>query len=187
MHKSNFYYSQCVEAASKSTMNFHLGAVLVKGGKVISSGHNHCRTHYDGKDVREQGHRKPASMHAEMHAIHSLTGMSPSGLPVPSTESRVLDRVDNDLNLNATAKDGRGSVFYRGTSHARRFRSDKKRGSASKVGQTFSFGQRASQAGSDTHQGAGLDKSWGARRRDSRVNGADLHVGVVCVGVRCRA
>ncbi|KIK15097.1 hypothetical protein PISMIDRAFT_16775 [Pisolithus microcarpus 441] len=78
MHKSNFYYSQCVEAASKSTMNFHLGAVLVKGGKVISSGHNHCRTHYDGKDVREQGHRKPASMHAEMHAIHSLTGMSPS-------------------------------------------------------------------------------------------------------------
>ncbi|KAI5984622.1 hypothetical protein EDD15DRAFT_2480115 [Pisolithus albus] len=78
MHKSNFYYSQCVEAASKSTMNFHLGAVLVKGGKIISSGHNHCRTHYDGKDVREQGHRKPVSMHAEMHAIYSLTGMSPS-------------------------------------------------------------------------------------------------------------
>lgn len=95
---------------------------------------------------------------------------------MPSTESRVLDRVDNDLNLNATAKDGRGSVFYRDTSHARRFRSDKKRGSASKVGQTFSFGQRASQAGSDTHQGTGLDKSWGARRRDPRVNGADLYV-----------
>ena len=46
-------------------MLFKLGAVLVKGGKVISTGHNHHRTHYDGNDVK----RKPVSMHAEMHAI----------------------------------------------------------------------------------------------------------------------
>jgi len=59
------FFAQCTDAASKSEMLFKLGAVLVKGGKVISTGHNHHRTHYDGNDVK----RKPVSMHAEMHAI----------------------------------------------------------------------------------------------------------------------
>jgi len=78
MSKTQFYLSQCADAASKSPMCFTLGAVLVKGGKVISSGYNHHRPHYDGAEVRTRGHRKPVSMHAEMHAIFSLTGMSPS-------------------------------------------------------------------------------------------------------------
>ena len=99
MNKTQFYLSQCAEAASKSPMCFTLGAVMVKGGKVISSGYNHHRPHYDGSEVRTHGHRKvsthvslpkqpqtphirtapqPVSMHAEMHAIFSLTGMSPS-------------------------------------------------------------------------------------------------------------
>jgi hypothetical protein len=78
MNKTQFYLSQCADAASKSPMCFTLGAVLVKGGKVISSGYNHHRPHYDGAEVRTRGHRKPVSMHAEMHAIFSLTGMSPS-------------------------------------------------------------------------------------------------------------
>jgi hypothetical protein len=90
MSKTQFYLSQCADAASKSPMCFTLGAVLVKGGKVISSGYNHHRPHYDGGDVRTRGHRKPVSMHAEMHAIFSLTGMSPSfrtqqqGAPAPA-------------------------------------------------------------------------------------------------------
>ncbi|RDX47700.1 hypothetical protein OH76DRAFT_1384976 [Lentinus brumalis] len=78
MNKTQYYLSQCAEAASKSSMCFTLGAVMVKGGKVISSGYNHHRPHYDGAEVRTHGHRKPVSMHAEMHAIFSLTGMSPS-------------------------------------------------------------------------------------------------------------
>ncbi|KAH7924204.1 hypothetical protein BV22DRAFT_1013797 [Leucogyrophana mollusca] len=84
MSKSDFYLSRCIEAASKaslrqiSSMTYNLGAVLVKGGKVISTGYNHHRTHYDGNDIRKHGHRKPVSMHAEMHAIYNLTGMSPS-------------------------------------------------------------------------------------------------------------
>jgi len=79
MNKSQFYLSQCVEAASKSPMAFTLGSVMVKGGKIISHGYNHHRTHYDGGDIRTRGHRKPVSMHAEMHAIFNVTGgMSPS-------------------------------------------------------------------------------------------------------------
>lgn len=78
MNKTQFYLSQCADAAAKSPMCYTLGAVLVKGGKVISSGYNHHRTHYDGADARTCGHRKPVSMHAEMHAIFSVTGMSPS-------------------------------------------------------------------------------------------------------------
>lgn len=58
MNKTQFYLSQCAEAASKSPMCFTLGAVMVKGGKVISSGYNHHRPHYDGAEVRTHGHRK---------------------------------------------------------------------------------------------------------------------------------
>ena len=36
-------------------MNYSLGAILVKGGKIISAGHDH-RTHYDGNHVRTEGH-----------------------------------------------------------------------------------------------------------------------------------
>lgn len=78
MNKTQFYLSSCMDAASKSPMSFTLGAILVKGGKIISTGHNHHRTHYDGAEVRTRGHRKPVSMHAEMHTIYNLTGMSPS-------------------------------------------------------------------------------------------------------------
>lgn len=83
MSKSQFYLSQCAEAASKSPMCFCLGAVLVKGGKVIASGYNHHRTHYDGGECTRRGngpgHRKPVSMHAEMHAIFNATdGWSPA-------------------------------------------------------------------------------------------------------------
>ncbi|KAG8991389.1 hypothetical protein FRB94_012542 [Tulasnella sp. JGI-2019a] len=73
MNKSQFYLQQCSDAASKSPMCFTLGAVLVKGGKIISTGYNHHRTHYDGSDS-SRGQRKPVSMHAEMHAIYSATG-----------------------------------------------------------------------------------------------------------------
>ena len=77
MNKTQFYLSQRADAVSKSPMCFVLSAVLVKGGKVISSGYKH-RPHYDGAEVRTRGHRKPVSMHAEMHTIFSLTGMLPS-------------------------------------------------------------------------------------------------------------
>lgn len=78
MSKSQIYLSQCIEAASKSQMCFTLGAVLVKGGKIISTGYNHRRTHYDGGELNNQGPRKPMSMHAEMHAIYQCTGLTPS-------------------------------------------------------------------------------------------------------------
>lgn len=80
----------------KSSMTYNLGAIMVndnnyiigspltimwykvKGGKIVSTGYNHQRPHYDGNDIQTQGHRKPVSMHAEMHAIFNVTGMSPS-------------------------------------------------------------------------------------------------------------
>lgn len=77
MSKHQFYLSKCEDAASKSTMCFTLGAVLVKGGKIISSGYNHYRTHYDGDDSKARG-GKPLSMHAEMHAIYNAVGAAPS-------------------------------------------------------------------------------------------------------------
>lgn len=99
MNKSQYYLSQCADAALKSPMAFTLGAVMVKGGKIISTGHNHHRTHYDGGELVSHGNRKvsssilvcrkpcyrmltgclqPVSMHAEMHAIFNVTGMTPS-------------------------------------------------------------------------------------------------------------
>ena len=43
MNKTEFYLSRCALAASASDMQFTLGAILVKGGKVVSNGHNHHR------------------------------------------------------------------------------------------------------------------------------------------------
>ncbi|KAK7691546.1 hypothetical protein QCA50_004945 [Cerrena zonata] len=91
MNKSQYYLTQCAEAASKSPMCFTLGAIMVKGGKIISTGYNHHRPHYDGAEVSRHGHRKPVSMHAEMHVIYSFTGMSPSfKTQVKGMERRVL-------------------------------------------------------------------------------------------------
>ncbi|KAG9104541.1 hypothetical protein FRC07_009781 [Ceratobasidium sp. 392] len=56
-------------------MSFTLGAVLVKGGKVIAHGVN-SRTNYDGS-CKQPG-RKPISMHAEMHSISMATGLTPT-------------------------------------------------------------------------------------------------------------
>ncbi|RDB17734.1 hypothetical protein Hypma_001056 [Hypsizygus marmoreus] len=70
--KSQFYLSQCIEVAAKSPMAFTLGSVIVKGGKVVSSGYNHQRPRYDEAFFRTAD--KPVSMHAEMHAIFNTTG-----------------------------------------------------------------------------------------------------------------
>jgi len=76
MCKSDWLYQRCADAAEKSPMQFTLGAVLVKGGKVISTGYNHQRTRYDGRDT---SNRTPISMHAEMHAIYNACGsLSPA-------------------------------------------------------------------------------------------------------------
>ncbi|KIM82019.1 hypothetical protein PILCRDRAFT_8256 [Piloderma croceum F 1598] len=78
MGRDQRYLSQCVDAASKSTMYYNLGACIVKGGKILSTGYNHQRPHYDGNEITMRGYRKPLSMHAEMHVIFNITGMSPS-------------------------------------------------------------------------------------------------------------
>ena len=72
MNKTQFYLSQCANAASKSQMCFTLGAIMVKGGKVISSGHNHHRPHYDGAEVPTHGHRKVRTI-CEVHSPPRLT------------------------------------------------------------------------------------------------------------------
>ncbi|KAJ6554458.1 hypothetical protein B0H19DRAFT_1153625 [Mycena capillaripes] len=66
--KSQFYLSQCADAASKSTMYYTLGSVIVKGGKVISKGCNHQRPNYDTPK-----NNRPVSMHAEMASIFNAT------------------------------------------------------------------------------------------------------------------
>ncbi|KAJ6463565.1 hypothetical protein C8R45DRAFT_840962 [Mycena sanguinolenta] len=73
--KSQFYLSQCTDAASKSTMYYRLGAVIVKGGKVISTGFNHQRPKYDTPG----NNGRPVSMHAEMASIFNATrGAAPA-------------------------------------------------------------------------------------------------------------
>lgn len=68
LNSSLFIYTEL----SQSPMLFSLGSIIVKGGKILSSGYNHQRTHYDETYTRPHG--KPVSMHAEMHAIFNITG-----------------------------------------------------------------------------------------------------------------
>ncbi|KAF8550644.1 hypothetical protein OG21DRAFT_1446308 [Imleria badia] len=155
MHKTQHYFSQCLEAASKSPMNYSLGAILVKGGKIISAGHNHHRTHYDGNHVRTQGHRKPVSMHAEMHAIFSITGMSPSFKQQVHAGRR-----------GTTGKKPRSACF--GVSGVFAGRKQKGAGAKKKLACACAQGGRTALSRPE--------RGWDARRRDPRVNGADLYV-----------
>ncbi|KAG8969573.1 hypothetical protein FRC03_002012 [Tulasnella sp. 419] len=66
MCKSDAYLASCVVAASKSDMTYTLGAVLVKGGKILSTGYNHHSSRHNGSDASKN---TSLSMHAEMHAI----------------------------------------------------------------------------------------------------------------------
>ncbi|KZS95504.1 hypothetical protein SISNIDRAFT_473603 [Sistotremastrum niveocremeum HHB9708] len=145
MSKSQFYLSQCDKAASKSPMCFTLGAVLVKGGKIISSGYNHHRPHYDGGEVGRlgKGHRKPVSMHAEMHAIFNATGMSPAfKKQVQGVERRVPQRTHYPIAPKVPGPDPRRLTVAVAAQVPRRISS----------------------------------KLWESRRRDPRVNGADIYV-----------
>lgn len=134
MNKSQYYLSQCVEAASKSPMCFTLGAVMVKGGKVISSGYNHHRTHYDGGELGTHGHRKvrhrsalvrayeptgrrrtqPVSMHAEMHAIYNCTGMTPSFKTQVQAMERPATCEKRDKSRKLSDKRQEGQAFPAG-------------------------------------------------------------------------
>ncbi len=70
------YLSIAVEEASASDMNFALGACIVSGGKILSRGHNVCRT-YSGQSVGGKmydGEYKilAPSLHAEIAALRML-------------------------------------------------------------------------------------------------------------------
>ncbi|KAG0706239.1 hypothetical protein DFH29DRAFT_980513 [Suillus ampliporus] len=158
--KTDYYLSQCIIAAGKSSMTYHLGAVLVKGGKVMSTGYNHHRTHYDGNDIMKHGHRKPASMHAEMHAIFSLTGMS------PSFKQQV------QLSLRRTAASKRRPQFETCSKQARR---------NSSLRATLRSPDTCCAIDGELSPPCDMlfvepSRGWDARRRDSRVNGADIYV-----------
>ncbi|KIJ06007.1 hypothetical protein PAXINDRAFT_140914 [Paxillus involutus ATCC 200175] len=170
MHKSQYYFSQCIEAASKSPMAYTLGAVLVKGGKVISAGHNHHRTHYDGNDVRTHGHRKPVSMHAEMHAIFSVTGVAPSFKQQVQARGAVKRRLwcrggafHEDVSSGASRTCAGKSAATTTT---------RKAGCRDCVGCSKHIKGEKPGGGSNSSDGRSLN----ARRRDPRVNGADLYV-----------
>ncbi|KAH9966369.1 hypothetical protein BGW80DRAFT_1230368 [Lactifluus volemus] len=205
MNKTEFYLSQCADAASKSSMCFTLGAVIVKGGKVISSGYNHHRPHYDGADVRKRGHRKPVSMHAEMHAIFNLTGMSPSFRKQQGARGRRSPRVAGSTTthtvFNGLGEEGLDSAVApsrkeRRSSQSRSGRQLAKQEYVAFVGESSGGGRVRDRIGGDgmsSGMRAGkrrspkccdaagaprpeAEKAWSARRRDPRINGADIYV-----------
>ncbi|KAJ7271120.1 hypothetical protein C8J57DRAFT_1603493 [Mycena rebaudengoi] len=104
MNKSQFYLSQCVEAASKARKLFP----IVKGGKVISTGFNHQRPNYEcreplGRAALANG--LPFSMHAEMAAIFKLTRGE-----APALKQQALRR--EEQNLSARKQEGAHRDFY---------------------------------------------------------------------------
>ncbi|OCH92584.1 hypothetical protein OBBRIDRAFT_811618 [Obba rivulosa] len=199
MNKTNFYLSQCAEAASKSDMCYRLGAVMVKGGKVISSGFNHHRPHYDGGELRTHGHRKPVSMHAEMHAIFSLTGMSPSfktqvqgleprGAPALSSTSQGPD-LPLTTNANSSARALKGKNKRRRPARSRQSPTPsssssspdrtQNRSASPRLEPTHGAGVASGGGRYDKGRGQGqeqADGGWAERRRSPRANGADLYV-----------
>ncbi|WFD33568.1 hypothetical protein MCUN1_000381 [Malassezia cuniculi] len=103
------------QEALRSAMRYRHGAVITKGGKIISQGHNHVRTGFSGPLTTQRTITLPSentthtdpqipppsqshfSMHAEMHAITSaLRGARPVVTrALPMTE--MLDSLDHAL------------------------------------------------------------------------------------------
>ncbi|KDQ08941.1 hypothetical protein BOTBODRAFT_117881 [Botryobasidium botryosum FD-172 SS1] len=163
MCKSDWLYQRCADAAEKSPMQFTLGAVLVKGGKVISTGYNHQRTRYDGRDT---SNRTPISMHAEMHAIYNACGsLSPAFSQQVQSGSGGGQRHDRAKK----GERGRGPSFNSSSVGANASRSD--RGSPSPEPSRTSPSPEPVRA-----RGEVFSKAYDARRRDPRVNGSDLYV-----------
>ncbi|KDQ55971.1 hypothetical protein JAAARDRAFT_48384 [Jaapia argillacea MUCL 33604] len=157
-------------------MCFTLGAVMVKGGKIISSGHNHHRPHYDGAEVGTRGHRKPVSMHAEMHTIFNVTGMSPSfKKQVQGVERRAPQRTPPAPNQTKGTK-GLSESEPRRLSwdgHAEITKIAEGEGQAPRI---TAIGAGWGRAWGEQWERKDLNKCWDARRRDPRVNGADIYV-----------
>ncbi|KAJ7270625.1 hypothetical protein B0H12DRAFT_1320109 [Mycena haematopus] len=100
--KSQFYLSQCADAASKSTMYYRLGSVIVKGGKVISTGFNHQRPNYDTPG----NNGRPVSMHAEMASIFNATRGA-----APALKQQLQQQ--NKKNAERYQEEYRGDLEYR--------------------------------------------------------------------------
>ncbi|KAI0339138.1 hypothetical protein BDW22DRAFT_1347992 [Trametopsis cervina] len=159
MNKTQYYLSQCANAAAKSPMCFTLGAIMVKGGKVISAGHNHYRTHYDGNDLATSRHRKPVSMHAEMHAIYAITGMF-KPLRGRLREKNRTNRVNYGPNKRKQARQPSQDRINRPRDESPR------RSSEELAVDDCALPPLMYNPG----------KGWDVRRRDPRVNGADIYV-----------
>ncbi|KAJ6625972.1 hypothetical protein B0H10DRAFT_2173969 [Mycena sp. CBHHK59/15] len=173
MNKSQFYLSQCVEAASKSLMYYTLGSVIVKGGKVISTGFNHQRPNYEGDAL---GNGTPLSMHAEMDAIYKTTrGRAPAlkqqvqprqlrtGTP-KTTRKWDNTKEETELQEEQAAGGGQGQGFRAATDPETCFL----RGEGEAyVLPVALLSPRSSPGGSRAAAG---------RSRSSKLNGCDLYV-----------
>jgi len=70
--KSQFYHTECINAASKSSILFTLGSVIVKGGKFVNSSFNRQRPRY-GETISMTA-ASPVSIYVEMHTIFNVSG-----------------------------------------------------------------------------------------------------------------
>ncbi|KAJ7459497.1 hypothetical protein B0H11DRAFT_2286416 [Mycena galericulata] len=168
MNKSQFYLSQCVEAASKSTMYYTLGSAIVKGGKVVSTGFNHQRPNYDSV-----GKGMPPSMHAEMACIFNATrGRAPAQKQQRKGQQqqnknravRKNEEQRRDLDSRRTAS----PVSYE-RPHRRTFYPSRQY----QYHHEYQEGEPASESDGAGARGAARKQS---RARNSRLNGADLYV-----------
>ncbi|KAJ7735889.1 hypothetical protein B0H16DRAFT_1731014 [Mycena metata] len=167
MNKSQFYLSQCADAASKSTMYYNLGSVIVKGGKVISRGCNHQRPNYD-----MPGKGTPVSMHAEMASIYNATrGRAPAPKQQISQHNKYTEkpvRYEEEYGRNLESRRNPSGVPYRAKKPRRAFYpTPHYQGQGQEAGPAYEEGPGSTPART------GARKS---RARYSKLNGCDLYV-----------
>ncbi|KAJ7630114.1 hypothetical protein DFH06DRAFT_1480194 [Mycena polygramma] len=191
MNKSQFYLSQCVDAASKagqaftfwpsnltlyfsqSTMYYTLGAVIVKGGKVLSSGCNHQRPNYD-----TPGSGRPVSMHAEMASIFNATrGAAPARKQQAAPKQK---QHNNTKKAKRYPEEYRRDLEYRRESGLVPYKGKTKRAFYPSRHYPHHQGQEAAPAYEQGHDpvcaGAWDPVRKQGRSRYSKLNGCDLYV-----------
>ena len=81
---------RCLEECEKSTYRFRIGAVIFKGSRIISSGHNGIRSVFQ---IKNKFKKYENSLHAEQSALMNIDWSKVKGCSIPVMRNSPSKRI----------------------------------------------------------------------------------------------
>ena len=105
---------RCLEECEKSTYRFRIGAVIFKGSRIISSGHNGIRS---SSQIKSKFKKYENSLHAEQAALMNINwnkvkGCSILVLKISKTKKQLSNAKPCPLCQKLLAHIGTHNIYY---------------------------------------------------------------------------